>query len=186
MSGPVLTTDRLILTPVTVSDFEDQQALWSEEAFTRAIAGRGPFSREEVWFRLLRDLGHWQVMGRGNWAMRLRTTGTATGAYVGSVGVLHFLRDCTPPMDAPELGWGIGGAFQGQGLAREGLEAALAWADRHLDEPRSVCMINPDNAPSLKLAERVGYRPYTDATYHNGPVILLERPRQTPSPYAGH
>ena len=167
---PVLTTARMTLTPVAVSDFDDLKAIWADEGFTRAITGRA-LSAEEVWFRLLRDLGHWQAMGHGNWSMRL----TATGDYVGSVGVLNYLRHLEPAFDAPELGWGTATAFQGQGLAREGLEAALAWADTVLGAARTVCMINPDNAPSLKLAERVGYRPYAQGLYKDHGVILLER-----------
>ena len=167
----VLTTERLSLTPVALSDFEDLKMLWRDEAFTRAITGRA-LTAEEVWFRVLRDIGHWQALGRGNWSMRLRTN----GAYVGSVGVLNYLRDLSPPFDAPELGWGVGAAYQGKGFAREGLDAALAWADDVLGAPRTVCMISPDNAPSLTLAGRVGYRVYCDGTYKDAPVRLLERP----------
>jgi len=167
-----LTTERIILTPVAPSDFDDLQILWRDEAFTRAITGRA-LTTEEVWFRLLRDLGHWQVMGHGNWAMRLK----AGGAYVGSVGVLHYRRDLTPAFDAPELGWGVGGAFQGQGLAREGLDAALRWTDQRLHAPRTVCMIGLENAPSMTLAARVGYRPYGETIYKDGPVRLFERLR---------
>ena len=167
-----LITERTILSPVAVADFDDLKALWHDEAFTRTITGRS-LSPEEVWFRLLRDIGHWTALGHGNWSMRLK----AGGAYIGSVGVLDYRRDLDPPFDAPELGWGVGGAFQGQGLAREGLEAALAWVDGDFGAPRTVCMISPDNAPSLKLAARVGYRLYADATYKDGPVRLLQRPR---------
>ena len=167
-----LTTERMTLTPVAVTDFDDLKALWRDEAFTRAITGRS-LSAEEVWFRLLRDIGHWTALGHGNWSMRLSTG----GAYVGSVGVLDYRRDLDPPFDAPELGWGVGGTFQGQGMAREGLEAALAWVDGDFGAPRTVCMISPDNAPSLKLAARVGYRLYADGTYKDGAVRLLERLR---------
>lgn len=172
MPHPVLTTERLILTPVAVTDFDDLKAIWNDEGFTRAITGRA-LTQEEVWFRLLRDIGHWQTLDHGNWAMRTRDT----GAYVGSVGVLNYLRDLDPPFDAPELGWGVASAFQGQGLAREGLEAALNWTDTVLKAPRTVCMISPDNAPSLKLAERVGYVRYADDFYKDHVVHLLDRPR---------
>lgn len=166
----VLTTERLTLTPVAVTDFDDQLALWGDADFTRYVMGRS-LSGEEVWLRLLRDIGHWSVLGHGNWSMRL----TETGAYVGSVGVLDYRRDLDPAFDAPELGWGIGGEYQGHGLAREGLDAALAWADARY--PRTVCMIGPDNAPSLKLAQRVGYRAYFEGRYKDGPITLLERLR---------
>jgi RimJ/RimL family protein N-acetyltransferase len=183
VSGPVLATDRLILKPVGLSDFEDLKTVWADERFTWAITG-APLSAEDVWFRLLRDLGHWQATGHGNWAMRMKEG----GAYVGSVGVLNYLREIEPPFDAPELGWGVATPFQGRGLAREGLEAALAWADTVLGASRTVCMISPDNAPSLKLADRVGYRPYASAVYKDHEVILLERPgsEAASASYAGH
>jgi RimJ/RimL family protein N-acetyltransferase len=177
MSGPVLSSPRLTLTPVGLTDYDDLVALWRDEAFTRHITGRA-LSAEEVRFRLLRDLGHWSALGLGNWTMRL----TETGAYVGSVGVLDYRRDVSPPMDAPELGWGIGGAFQGQGLAAEGVGAALDWADTVLKAPRTVCMIGPGNLASLRLAGRLGYGRYADATYHGEPAILMERPGSSSAP----
>ena len=168
----ILTTARLTLAPVVASDMEDLIPLWADADFTRHIMGRG-LSEEEVWFRLLRDLGHWQAKGYGNWSIRE----TETGAYVGSVGVLDYRREMTPAFDAPELGWGVTPAFQGQGLAYEALQAALAWTDAYRLEPRTVCMISLDNAPSVKLAERVGYRPYAEANYKGSLVTLFERPR---------
>lgn len=167
-----LFTERLTLRPVVIEDFDDLVALWADERFTRPIAGRGALSGEEVWFRLLRDLGHWQALGLGNWSIRLNT-----GAYVGSVGVLDYRRESEHRMDAPELGWGVAPAYQGQGLAREALDAALAWCDTVLQASRTVCMIDPPNAPSLKLADRVGFRRYAEGRYQGKPVIFLARPR---------
>jgi len=170
-----LNTDRLTLRPVSIEDFDDLAALWADEAFTWPIAARGPFTREEVWFRLLRDLGHWQALGIGNWSIRL----TDTAHYVGSVGVLDYRRETRPPMEAPELGWGVAPRFQSQGLAREAVDAALGWCDRVLKAPLTVCMIDPPNAPSLKLAERVGFRPRERGIYQDKAVIFLERSAPT-------
>ena len=36
-------------------------------------------------------------------------------------------------------------------------------------------MISPENGPSLALANRAGYAPYTETTYKGEAVILLER-----------
>lgn len=166
----ILRTERLTLTPMAVSDLPDLKALWADPAFTRHIFGK-PLTGEEVWFRLLRDIGHWSVVGYGNWAVRR----TDDGAYVGSVGVLDYRRDMTPAFDAPELGWGVAPRFQGQGMAFEAVSAALAWCDEALNAPRTVCMISPGNAPSLKLAERAGYVRYGEADYKGDTVILLER-----------
>lgn len=165
-----LITERLTLTPVAVEDYAELKALWADPAFTHHIFPGG-LSSEDVWYRLLRDLGHWQAVGHGNWSIRLK----ATGEYLGGVGVLDFHRIVEPPIDAPELGWGVDPRFQGQGFAFEALQAALAWCDESLNAARTVCMISPENAPSLALAQRAGYREYVRTTYKGEPVILLER-----------
>lgn len=162
------------MSPVSTDDFGELLTLWSNEDFTRHIMGRA-LGREEVWFRLLRDLGHWAAMGHGNWTIRLRDG----GAYLGSIGVFDYRRELEPPFDAPELGWGVAPGFQGRGYAAEALTAALAWTDRRL-EGRTVCMISPENLASLKLAARVGYRPYARAIYKDHAVQLFERPRRAP------
>jgi RimJ/RimL family protein N-acetyltransferase len=165
-----LITERLTLTPVALSDLDDLVALWGDPAFATAIFP-APLNSEDVWFRLLRDIGHWEALGYGNWAIRE----TATGDYVGSVGVLEYHRLMSPAFDAPELGWGVAPRFQGKGIAFEALSAALAWCDEALNAPRTVCMISPDNAPSHALAKRTGYLPYVETTYKGEPIVLLER-----------
>ena len=166
----VLITDRLTLTPMQASDLPDLTALWADPAFATAIVPAA-LSSEDVWFRLLRDIGHWEALGYGNWAIRE----TATGAWVGSVGVLDYRRILEPPFDAPELGWGVAPRFQGKGMAFEALSAALAWCDDTLNAVRTVCMIAPDNARSHALAARAGYAPYAETIYKGEPVVLLER-----------
>ncbi|RZI98543.1 MAG: N-acetyltransferase [Brevundimonas sp.] len=165
-----LITDRLTLTPMQESDFPDLKVLWSDPDFVRPIFPT-PMNGEEVWTRLLRDIGHWQVRGHGNWSVRL----TDGGAYVGSVGVLDYQREMEPRLDAPELGWAVATRFQGQGMAHEAVSAALAWCDEALDAQRTQCIINPANTPSLKLADRLGYRRLRDSLWRGEPITVLER-----------
>ena len=40
---------------------------------------------------------------------------------------------------------------------------------------RTVCLIHPDNTPSLRVAEKAGYRERVRTTYKDAPTILLER-----------
>ncbi|GAW40410.1 Acetyltransferase family protein [Brevundimonas sp. SH203] len=169
MIDTVLTTERLVLKPAATTDFDDLIGLWSNEDFTRHIMGRA-LGAEEVWFRLLRDIGHWTALGHGNWSIRLKDG----GAYVGSVGVLDYRRELEPALDAPELGWGVAPAFQGMGYAAEAVSAALAWTEA-AGMARTVCMIAPENLASLKLAARVGFRAYGVTTYKDHRVQLFER-----------
>lgn len=165
-----LITERLTLTPVALSDYDDLRGMWADPDVIRHIFP-DPLNDEDVWFRLLRDLGHWEALGHGNWTLRLRDT----GEHVGGVGVLDYHRVLEPAFDAPELGWGLRSAFQGKGFAYEAVSAALAWCDEALNAPRTVCMIDPINMPSLALAARTGYREYARTDYKGAPVILLER-----------
>lgn len=168
-TAPVLTSARLVLTPVTAQDLPDLVELWSDTDFTRFIMGRA-LSEEEVWFRLLRDIGHWQAMGYGNWSIR-----TQDGTYAGSIGLFDYRRELEPAFDAPEAGWGIAPQFQGKGVATEALELAMDWADNSAAFPRTVCMISPDNVPSVRMAERKGYHVYAKSAYKGSAVNLYER-----------
>ncbi len=64
----------------------------------------------------------------------------------------------------------------GQGLASEAVAAAHAWGDARFGAPRTVCMIDPNNAPSLRLAAKMGYAEYARTAYGERFVVLLERP----------
>lgn len=165
-----LVTDRLTLTPASEADFGDLKRLWGDVDFIRPLFPN-PMNGEEVWTRLLRDIGHWEVRGYGNWSIRLKNGGD----YVGSVGVLDYQREIQPRLDAPELGWGVATQFQGQGMAFEAVSAALAWCDEVLNAPRTVCIISPTNTASRKLAARLGYLPMHDACFRGEPITVLER-----------
>lgn len=164
-----ITTDRLILRPHTATDFAACCELWTDPEVVRFIGGR-PSTGEEVWRRILAYAGHWQLLGFGYLLVTERTT----GAVVGEVGIADFHREVEPPFgDTPEAGWAIRPQFQGRGLAGEAVGALLAWVDKLT--PRTVCMIDPENAPSLRLAERLGFREYLRTTYKDHASILMER-----------
>lgn len=168
---PTLTTPRLILRAHKTTDFTACCALWADPGVTRFIGGR-PSTPEEVWRRILAYAGHWQLLGYGY----LLATDRQTGALVGEFGLADFRRDISPPLDdVPEAGWAMLPSYQGRGLAREALAALLEWADQTMS--RTVCLIDPDNAPSLRLARKLGYAEYARTTYKDHPAILHVRKR---------
>ncbi|WP_309645031.1 GNAT family N-acetyltransferase [Phenylobacterium sp.] len=176
MTGaPVIETDRLILRGHVKADLDECFAMWGDPDVTRFIGGK-PATIDEVWSRLLRYIGHWDQMGYGFWTVRER----AGGRFVGEVGFADFKRQMSPSFgDSPEMGWVLSPATQGKGYATEAVRAALAWADQGLASRRIVCMISPENAPSLGVAAKVGFREFARTTYHDE-VVLLERERPRP------
>ena len=164
-------TDRLSFRPHRLEDFEDTVALWSDPVVTRYVGGQ-PLTREDVWSRLLRHAGLWYFLGFGYWAVRARDS----GRFVGQVGFADYRRDILPGLgDQPEMGWMLAPWAHGQGFGREAVEGALAWADRAWGTRNTVCFIQDGNLPSLRLAQKVGFRETGRSTYHGKPVILLAR-----------
>lgn len=171
LSIPQLETPRLILRGHVLDDFNLIAALWADPDMVRFIGGV-PSTREASWTRLLRYVGHWQLMGFGYWVIIEK----ATGEFVGEIGFADFQREMQPSMDnKAEMGWVLSPNFHGKGYAREASEAALAWAEGNISR-QVCCIIAPENAPSIRLAEKNGFVAQTDTTYQGAPVRLYTRP----------
>jgi RimJ/RimL family protein N-acetyltransferase len=173
MSAPVIETARLLLRPHRAGDLVDSAAMWADPVVTRFISGR-PFSREEVWARLLRYAGHWLWLEFGFWAVEEK----ATGAFIGELGFAEFEREMEPRLGAPEAGWVLAPRFHGQGYAEEALAAALAWADTRF--PVTACLIQPENVASIRLGEKCGYVESARTVYKGSPTLVLHRSASNP------
>lgn len=169
---PTLETPRLTLRAHTAKDMEASYAMWSDPSVTRYITGK-PATREEVWSRLLRYVGHWAWFGYGFWAIESKSS----GRFVGEVGFADFQRGLAPRFsDAPEMGWALSPAAQGKGFATEAVQAAIAWGESFWGPRNMVCMISPENVASIHVAEKCGYRDFEHTLYKGVPTILFERP----------
>jgi RimJ/RimL family protein N-acetyltransferase len=168
---PRVETARLILRGPRREDFDAYSAMWGDPAIVRLITGE-PLSREAAWAKFLRDAGHWALMGFGFWCV----TEKSSDRYAGQLGFADFQRDLEPSFDgALEMGWSLASWAHGQGFASEAVRAALGWAAAHHAGKRIVCMINDDNAPSIRVAEKAAFRPYARANYKGKAVALYQR-----------
>ncbi len=174
-AAPTLETARLRLRAHAHADFEPIAAMTGDAEVMQHISGAQ--QREDSWRRMLCGPGMWALMGFGYWVVERRED----AAVIGQVGLADFKRDMTPSIERlPELGYIFATAAHGQGFAREAAEAVLAWADRHLQPEQVVAIINHDNAPSIRLAERLGFSEREEATYKGEPLLLFRR-RATPT-----
>ena len=166
---PVLDSARLRLRGHRAGDLNAAAAMWADPAVTRFTGGRA-FSREETWARLLRYAGHWAWFGYGFWAVEDRDDGT----YLGELGFADFRRAIEPPIDVPEIGWSFAAAAHGRGLASEGVRAALAWGDAH-GFATTACIIDPENAASVRVARRCGFSELGAVRYKGSITLKFER-----------
>jgi RimJ/RimL family protein N-acetyltransferase len=148
--------------------------MWADGEVTRFISGR-PATEHESWMRYLRYAGHWIVMGYGFWAVVRKDTGT----FIGEIGFSDFKRPIDLPVKGlPEAGWAFVSSAHGQGYACEALEACLAWADKVARFPLTTCIIEPENQPSIRLAERAGYGCVASIAGTDGtPIGVYQRAR---------
>jgi len=167
---PMIETERLRLRGHDLRDFDNSAAMWANENVTRFIGGK-PSSREDSWRRFQTYVGHWALIGHGFWLIEEK----ASGRFVGEGGFGTFKREIEPPFDAPEQGWALAPSAHGQGYAFEAMGAAARWGEQHFGRSDFVCMIAPDNAPSLKLAQKLGYREYGRSPYRGEPSVQLRR-----------
>lgn len=173
--APAVDTPRLRLRAHRPDDLDPSLAIWSDAGVTRYIGGRS-FTREEVWARLLRYSGMWAFMGYGSWAIEEKSS----GRMIGDVGFMEARRAISPSFEGePEIGWALSPDVHGRGYATEAVNAALAWADARIAAPTLVCIVSPENGPSLRIAEKTGFRQRLRTTYHFSPIIVFERRRST-------
>ena len=170
-SAPTIETERLVLRGWTKADFRPWFAIMQHPDVHRHFAPN-PSGLEDVWRRLVASVGSWQVLGFGSFAVERRSD----GKLIGNVGLFNAWRDLEPEFgEQPEMGWIFAAETHGLGLASEACGAALAWAEANLHPTPIWAIIAPDNAPSLRLAEKLGFEFHNDTTYNGDPTVVLKR-----------
>jgi RimJ/RimL family protein N-acetyltransferase len=171
-SAPTLETERLILREFRKDDLDAHAATLGDAEVMRHIGGK-PMSREDSWRRLMSGVGSWVLLGMGPWAVEQKSD----GRMVGHVGFFQFERAMNPSiLGEAEMGWIFDRSVHGQGIAFEACRAALDWAEQALAADSYPAIIDLDNVPSMKLAERLGFVRQADATYRDAPIGFYRRP----------
>ena len=160
-----LETDRLVLRMLRESDFDAYAEMCGDAEVMRYIGDGQPLARPMAWRNLAQMVGHWSLRGYGLWAAEERSS----GALVGRIGFWN--PDGWPGF---ELGWMLRRSFWGRGYATEGARAALRYAFTELRQPQVISLIRPENAASIRVAERLGER-RLDTTEVMGTPALVYR-----------
>jgi RimJ/RimL family protein N-acetyltransferase len=153
-------TERLRMRPASADDVEDLIAL-HEDPLVREVFGTTTRAEIEEWVGRAED--EWAERGHG----RMTLLGRESGAFLGRSGLKWW-----PEFGEVEVGWVLGPAARGRGLATEAGRACVEWAFRDLDVPYVTAYIAPDNANSIAVAERLGMAPLREDLLHGVPVIV--------------
>jgi RimJ/RimL family protein N-acetyltransferase len=163
----VIETERLRLRPLTSGDAD--VGAWVElHADPRVNTFVGAYTPERAVDRLRLVERQWAERGHGLFAVELR----ADGRFLGRSGLQYWDQ-----WDEVEAAWTYRFDAQGQGYATEAAEAFLAWGWRMLDVPTVTAMIDPANAASMRVAERLGFAPRRREQRMEHEVIVYELDR---------
>lgn len=167
---PTINTSRLTLRGMRPEDFRRYAEIWSMPEVVEHING-APWLRSKAWDAFLRNAGHWQITGFGQWAIHRHRDPEMSG----QVGFFYAKRDLGEDFDDfPEAGWVLSPDAHGQGLGMEAAGAAHDWFDRVITG-RLVCMIAPAHTASLRIAHAMGYEALRDTEHAGSAVQLLVR-----------
>jgi RimJ/RimL family protein N-acetyltransferase len=142
-----LETDRLVLRMLRESDLDAYAEMCADPEVMRYIGDGQPLTRPLAWRNLATMVGHWSLRGYGLFAAEERTS----GVLVGRIGFWQ-------PEGWPgfEVGWMLRRAYWGRGFATEGARSCLRYAFEQLKQPYVLSLIDPRNAASIRVAQRLG------------------------------
>ncbi len=145
---PTIKLPGLTLRPPKRADFEPYAAFLASPS---ACYMSGPNPAKTTWSWFTNDTASWLLCGFGALSIEVN------GNYAGQVAITK-----APHFPEAELGWFLLDAHTGKGHATAAALALRDWAWANTPLTTLVSYIHPQNAPSIRLAERLGAQP--DAT----------------------
>ena len=145
----ILETERLLLRRLEIDDLEPLFKLYSDpeirKYFPEGVLSFEDTKEELEWFLN----GHPRHPELGLWA----TIHKPSGKFIGRCGLLPWKID---GQDEVEIAYLIDKDFWNQGLATEAAQAIREYAFTKLGLSRLICLIDPDNLASQRIAEKTG------------------------------
>ena len=161
----MIETERLLLRPLSASDLDDLVALHAEPEVSRFM---GTVDRQWLTDRLELDQRDWAERGHG----LLAIIDPVTQRFVGRTGLKYWTQ-----FDETEVGWVLRREMWGRGLATEAARGCIKWGFDNLGAAYFTAMIRPDNARSIKVAERLKMTKLRSDVLLDIPVLVYCKPR---------
>ena len=145
----ILETERLLLRHLVLEDLDSLYELYRDPQVTRFIPD-APTSIEET-----REELEWFLNGHPNhpelglWA----TIYKESGRFIGRCGLLPWTIEGKQEV---EVATTIAREFWGLGLGTEAAQAVLDYAFDQLHIERLICLIEPENTASQRVASKIG------------------------------
>jgi [ribosomal protein S5]-alanine N-acetyltransferase len=165
----VLTTERLVLRPVTLSDHAIVLAHWTAPDVRRFLFDGGIMSEEEVTEAIEDSARDFAASGYGLWLIQeidqTDLVGTAGLRPLEGLGL--------------EIFYSLAPGSWGRGYATEAALAVVEHALGPLGLPEVLAEVDEGNTASIRVIERLGLTPFEVVSGVLGPMTRFRRAGQT-------
>jgi len=189
----VLETDRLILRRLTMDDLEPLAKLYADPRVRRHFPeGTLTYEQTEEELQWIIDV-YYARYGYGLWATVLKED----AKFIGRCGLLPWTiiegrdggialtiaddgTDDAAGIDV-EVAYLLAEEYWGQGLATEAAQAIVEYAFERLNMKRLICLFDPENQASRRVAEKAGFAFERDVEVDGepSPLYAISRIRET-------
>jgi RimJ/RimL family protein N-acetyltransferase len=159
----VASTSRLLLRKLRPGDFDSVLAITSDPEQMRYYPRTK--TRDEVRAWLDWNLALYDQHGFGTWAVEV----APHWAFAGYCGIRPVTVD---GVDEFELAWHISKTHWNRGLGTEAATLARDLAFNRFGLTRLIALIHPDNAPSRRVAEKLGMAPERELIHDAAPTVV--------------
>lgn len=152
----ILETPRLILRKLHLGDLDALAALYADKEIRQYFPDGtdGTLTRAETQEEIEWIIEkYYAVYGYGLWA----TIHKATGDFIGRCGLIPWHLEDEPDRLQVEVAYLLDKRYWRQGLGTEAARAIRDYAFEHLKLERLICMVDPQNTASQKVAQGVGF-----------------------------
>jgi RimJ/RimL family protein N-acetyltransferase len=166
----IIETERLLMRPFDRGDLAALTELHAEPSFWWFPLRRGMNADETVDFldQVMTDSAN--AHQPSFQALVEQSSGALIGW--GGLSVPNFLPEVLP---AVEVGWRLGQHHRGRGYATESAAAALRWGFRGLGLDTIISIFEPENVPSGRVMDRLGFDAGFETTHPARGVPLRVR-----------
>ena len=163
----MLSTERLVLRPVTADDHAALLAHWTQPEVRRFLFDGAAPSAAEVAETIEESIGHFAARGFGIWLIEL---GSAAG-LAGTTASLAGTAGLRPLEESGlEIFYSLAPGAWGHGYATEAARAVVEYGLGPLALPEVLAEVDEGNAASLAVVKRLGMTPYAVVPGLLGPM----------------
>ena len=170
--GHLLSTERLVLRPVTADDHAALLAHWTQPDVRRFLFDGAALSASEVTETIEDSVRDFAAGGYGVWLIHEKSR----SAPVGTAG-LRPLEDI-----GLEIFYSLAPGSWGRGYATEAARAVLEHALGPLGLPEVLAEVDEGNAASVAVVKRLGMTPFAVVPGVLGPMTRYRRTAKTTMP----